>query len=153
MNRSLFDIKNELKKILFYDMLILDFYSKFYGDEVYIIVEENEVICYKISFINCAKVYYETDAGWIGSNGMRPGDWRGTKKIREWDEPYGYFGQVLEVEESKEIMGYYNIKFHLSLLEGEIICKEINVEKLDRKKQLFFWEKNNFIFFIILIYF
>lgn len=142
MNKDLIKIKKELKKIFYYDMLILDFYSKFYGDEVYIIVEENEKICYKISFITCAKVYYETDASWIGSNGMKPGDWRGNKQIRDLDKPYGYCGQVLEVEESKEIIGFYNVKFHLSLLEGVIVCKEINVEQLNRNKQLFFWEKN-----------
>ena len=141
MNVKLLEIKKELKKICYYDMLILDFYSSFYGDEVYIIVEENQNVCYKISFITCAKVCYETDAGWIGSNGIKPGDWRKNKKIKEWNEPYGYCGQVLDVEESKDILGFYNVKFDLSLLEGIIVCKEIKIEELNRKEQHFFWEK------------
>lgn len=48
----------------YWDLEILDFNTNFFGDEVNIFVYNDAETSWKISFLSCFKVTYETDATW-----------------------------------------------------------------------------------------
>lgn len=53
----------------YWDAQILDFEIKYLGDEASLFIasyelEDAEKFCWRISFLRCSKVSYETDAGW-----------------------------------------------------------------------------------------
>ena len=55
-------IQKLIDKTDYWDMRILDVTASYFGDEVKILIENDEVTCWKISFLSCYKVSYNTDA-------------------------------------------------------------------------------------------
>jgi len=51
-----------IDKTDYWDMRILDVKASYFGDEVEILIENDEETCWQISFLSCYKVSYNTDA-------------------------------------------------------------------------------------------
>ena len=51
-----------IDKTDYWDMRILDVTASYFGDEVKLLIENDEVTCWRISFLSCYKVSYNTDA-------------------------------------------------------------------------------------------
>lgn len=83
----------------------------------------------------CSHVQYNTDAAW---------GWR--KKgnlVRDMNkQQLGYYCQELSVAENSEVEGFYDVYFDLSILTGNITCKDINVEQIPLEQVNRFWETN-----------
>lgn len=115
----------------YWDVEILDFNINFFGDEVNIFVYNDDETSWKISFLSCFKVTYETDA-----------TWRSITNVREMKRPQlGYFGQDITLSESKEYEGFYDVSIDLSIMTAKITCKDVNVELLFNHTLDIFWWK------------
>ena len=55
-------IQELIDKTDYWDMRILDVTASYFGDEVKLLIENDEVTCWRISFLSCYKVSYNTDA-------------------------------------------------------------------------------------------
>lgn len=114
------------------DLEILDFNTNFYGDEVNIFVYNDDGTSWKITFLSCFRVNYETDA-----------TWRNITNVREMKRPQlGYFGQDITLSENKEYEGFYDVSIDLSIMTAKIICKDVNVELVSNNTLDIFWWKD-----------
>ena len=130
-------IREEIIATNYCDMKALDFSCSFFGDEVYICVEKDESTSWKISFIMCANVKYETDAAWSDTWRKNP------SKVRDMRSPQlGYYCQEIDVTENSELNGFYDVHFDLSIMTGDLTCKEIVVEEIPKEQINKFWESN-----------
>lgn len=115
----------------YWDVEILDFNINFFGDEVNIFVYNDDETSWKISFLSCFKVTYETDA-----------TWRSITNVREMKRPQlGYFGQDITLSENKEYEDFYDVSIDLSIMTAKITCKDVNVELLSNHTLDIFWWK------------
>lgn len=126
-------VNNEIQKMIdetdYWDVEILDLRAFYFGDEVEIIIDNDEETCWKICFLSCYKVLYETDA-----------NRRKITKVRDMKKSQlGYFGQDISVSQS-EIDGFYIVKLDLSIMEMQIQCRDIRIDKITKKDLLLFWE-------------
>ncbi len=125
-------IQEKIDQTEYWDMPVLDFQIKFFGDEVDLFLYHDEDTSWKISFLTCHRVAYETDA-----------TWRGVARVREMKKPQlGYYGQDITLNESKEFDGFYDVSMDLTILTAQIVCKEITVEKVSNDSWDIFWKKN-----------
>ena len=87
-------------------MEILDFQINFFGDEVNMWIYNDADTSWRISFLACYKVSYETDA-----------TWRGIPYVRDMKKPQlGYYGQDITISESEEFKGFYSISMNLTII-------------------------------------
>ena len=101
------------------------------ADEVELLVDNDEETCWKISFLSCYRVLYETDA-----------NRRKIIKVRDMKKPQlGYYGQDISVCESEED-NFYKVNLNLSIMEMQIECKDIFVEKISKENLELFWISN-----------
>ena len=126
-------MNNEIQKLIdetdYWDVEILDLKASYFGDEVEMIIDNDEETCWKICFLSCYKVLYETDA-----------NRRKITKVRDMKKSQlGYFGQDISVSQS-EIDGFYIVKLDLSIMEMQIQCRDIRIDKISKKNLLFFWK-------------
>ena len=125
-------MQKKIDQTEYWDLAILDFQVNFFGDEVNIFVYNDADTSWKISFLSCYKVTYETDA-----------DCRPIKHVRDMKKPQlGYYGQDITLNESKEFDGFYDVSMDLTILTAQIVCKEITVEKVSNDSWDIFWKKN-----------
>lgn len=115
----------------YWDLKILDLNANFFGDEVNIFVYTDTDTCWKISFLSCFRVIYETDAVW-----------RSITNVRDMRKPQlGYYGQDITLSESKDFEGFYDVSIDLTIMTAKIICKDVNVEKVSNSTlNIFWWE-------------
>ena len=128
MNR----INNEIQKLIdgtdYWDAEILDLNASYFGDEVEMLIDNDEKTCWKICFSSCYKVLYETDA-----------NRRNITKVRDMGKSQlGYFGQDISVYES-ENTNFYKVDLDLSIMEMHIECKDIFIEKISKSNLELFW--------------
>ncbi|EHK2495037.1 hypothetical protein ACY4RH_001882 [Listeria monocytogenes] len=123
-------LQNEIDNTEYWDMSILDIQTRYFGDEVYIFIENNEKTCWKISFISCYKVSYETDANWRTIDNVK--EMRGGQ--------LGYDGQDISLKKYEENENFVQCSLDLSIMLMNIVCKNILVEELSMKDNLFFWQ-------------
>lgn len=128
-------MNSEVQKVIdetdYWDMKILDLKVTYFGDEVEIIIDNDERTCWKIDFSSCYKVSYETDA-----------NRRKIRKVKDMKKPQlGYYGQDISVCESKND-DFYKVDLDLSIMEMHIECKDIFVEKISKKNLELFWIHN-----------
>ncbi len=126
-------MNNKIQKLIdetdYWDVEILDLKASYFGDEVEMIIDNDEETCWKICFLSCYKVLYETDA-----------NRRKITKVRDMKKSQlGYFGQDISVSQS-EIDGFYIVKLDLSIMEMQIQCRDIRIDKISKKNLLFFWK-------------
>ena len=125
-------IQEKIDQTEYWDLSVLDFQIKFFGDEVDLFLYHDEDTSWKLSFLTCHRVAYETDA-----------TWRGIAYVREMKKPQlGYYGQDITLNESKEFDGFYDVSMDLTILTAQIVCKEITVEKVSNDSWDIFWKKN-----------
>ena len=125
-------IQEKIDQTEYWDLPVLDFQIKFFGDEVDLFLYHDEDTSWKISFLTCHRVAYETDA-----------TWRGVARVREMKKPQlGYYGQDITLNKSKEFDGFYDVSMDLTILTAQIVCKEITVEKVSNDSWDIFWKKN-----------
>ena len=125
-------IQEKIDQTEYWDLPVLDFQIKFFGDEVDLFLYHDEDTSWKLSFLTCHRVAYETDA-----------TWRGVARVRELKKPQlGYYGQDITLNESKEFDGFYDVSMDLTILTAQIVCKEITVEKVSNESWDIFWKKN-----------
>lgn len=123
-------LQKEINQTEYWDLEILDFTANFFGDEVNIYVYNDADTSWKISFLSCLKVAYETDA-----------NWRTIKYVREMKRPQlGYFGQDITLSKSKDFAGFFDVSIDLTLLTAKIICKDVSVEKVSNSSLNIFWK-------------
>ena len=107
----------------YWDENILDFKTAFFGDEAYLYIYKDNEKCWEIRFLACYEVTYKTDA-----------DRRSILLVRDMNKPQlGYYGQNIEISNS-DIQGFYRVDMDLSIMEIELICKNIEVEEVDLRK-------------------
>ena len=123
------EIQSKIDEINYWDLLVLDIQSKYFGDEVYIYIEKNEEYCWKISFTSCYKVAYETDA-----------NWRGDFKVKDTGPKSGYYAQDISLDQYRENEKFIECSIDLSIMTMNIICKDIVVKELSMEENLFFWQ-------------
>ena len=125
-------IQEKIDQTEYWDLPVLDFQIKFFGDEVDLFLYHDEDTSWKISFLTCHRVAYETDA-----------TWRGVARVREMKKPQlGYYGQDITLNKSKDFDGFYDVSMDLTILTAQIVCKEITVEKVSNDSWDIFWKKN-----------
>ena len=127
-----------IKKIIetdYCDKEVLGFSSDFFGDEITILIDINDEKCWKISFLMCSHVQYETDAAW---------KWREKcNLVRNMNhKQLAYYCQEISVTENPELKGFYDVHFDLSILTGDLTCKDIVVEEIPNDQVNKFWENN-----------
>lgn len=123
-------MQETIDKTEYWDLNILDFQTNFFGDEVNIFVYNDANTCWRISFLSCYKVAYETDA-----------TWRTITYVRDMKKPQlGYYGQDITLRESEEFHGFCEASIDLTLLTAKIICKEVRVENIFNNSLNMFWE-------------
>lgn len=123
-------LEKEIEKTEYWDMRIWDVQTEYFGDEVHIFIENDIKTCWKISFLSCYKVNYETDANWRGDfkvKNMRGGQ-------------LGYDGQDISIKKYEVNDSFLHCKLDLSIMSMEIICKDISVEEIDMEDISFFWQ-------------
>ena len=118
---------DEIQKLIddtdYWDMRILGMNASFFGDNIELIIENDEESSWKISFLSCYKVSYETDA-----------DRRKIDHVSGMTRSQlGYYGQDITVSES-DSEGFYKIELDLSIMLMQIECKEIKTEKIKNTK-------------------
>lgn len=124
------EMQKEIDQTAYWDLRILDFTADFFGDEVSIYIYNDDDTSWKITFLSCLRVAYETDA-----------DWRTIVNVREMKKPQlGYFGQNITVYESKDFEEFYDVSIDLTILTAKITCKDIRVEKVSNQSLDIFWE-------------
>lgn len=122
-------LQEKIDKTEYWDVEILDFRINFFGDEVNMWIYNDADTSWRISFLACYKVSYETDA-----------TWRGIPYVRDMKKPQlGYYGQDITISESEEFKGFYSISMNLKILLVQIICKEVQVEKVPNSSLNIFW--------------
>ena len=126
-------IKNEIQEMIdetdYWDVEILDLKASYFGDEIELLIDNDEETCWKISFSSCAKVSYETDA-----------NIRKIIKVRDMKKSQlGYFGQDISVNRN-ETDDFYIVKLDLSIMEMKIECRDIEINKILKKDLLLFWK-------------
>ena len=57
-------MQKKIDQTEYWDLAILDFQVNFFGDEVNIFVYNDDDTSWKISFLSCFRVTYETDSTW-----------------------------------------------------------------------------------------
>lgn len=123
-------MQKKIDQTEYWDLEILDFQIQFFGDEVNIFVYNDADTSWRISFLSCYKVAYETDA-----------TWRTIAHVRDMKKPQlGYCGQDITLSESKDFKGFYDVSIDLTILTAKIICKEVNVEKISNSQLSMLWE-------------
>ncbi len=126
-------IQNKIDQTEYWDLNVLDFQAKFFGDEVNIYFPNDEKTSWRILFSSCYKVSYETDA-----------TWRTIKHVHDMKKPQlGYFGQKILVKDNNDFEGFYDVTIDLTILTAEIICKEVSVEKVSNDSISVFWREMN----------
>ncbi|WP_271006503.1 hypothetical protein [Listeria seeligeri] len=114
----------------YWDARVFDCKTLYFGDEVHVIFEGEGTQIYTIKFINCFKVTYK--------NSFAP-DTR--MKVRNMSKgQLGYFMQDISVEKYEDDEEFIECSLNLSIMTMNVVCKDILVEKLDKKNSSFFWE-------------
>lgn len=129
------DINKKIIETDYCDKEVLGFFSDFFGDEITIFIDLDGEKCWKISFLMCSHVQYDTDAAW---------GWR--KKVNlvrnMKKQQLGYYCQEISVLENKEVDGFYDVHFDLSIMTGDLTCKDIAFEQVSSRQINKFWEIN-----------
>lgn len=123
------EVKKSIEKTNYWDLLVLDVQLEYFGDELYIYIENNNEFCWEISFLSCYKVSYQTDA-----------NWRGDFKVKDTGPHSGYFAQDIAIGHSKKNEDFFDASIDLSIMTMNVVCKNITVKEVPIKDKDFFWK-------------
>lgn len=114
----------------YWDSDILDFSINYFGDEVCMYIYNDDKTSWKLSFLSCFKVRYETDAAW-----------RSIPHVKDMNAPQlGYYGQDITVYENKEDNRFMDIKMDLTIMQVQLSFKDMLLEKVLNEDVSFFWK-------------
>lgn len=131
-------LQKEIEEIKYADTPVLDIQTKYFGDEVYVYIANDEQTCWKLSFLICAHVSYDTDASWR-PDGMPDVWWRDdVKSMKNYQRDYE--GQIITVKPNPKDSKLIDCSLGLTVMEMNITCRDIQVEKVDMSKLDFFWQ-------------
>lgn len=125
------EIQKKIDEMNYWDLLVLDIQSQYFGDEIYIYIEKNEDYCWKISFTSCYKVSYETDA-----------NWRGDFKVKNTGPKSGYYAQNIHLNKHEENEEFIECLVDASIMTMNIVCKDIIIEEVKMSDIPFFWQNS-----------
>ncbi|MBF0786853.1 MULTISPECIES: hypothetical protein [unclassified Streptococcus] len=140
-------ILNGIEQTDYWDAQILDFEIKYLGDEVNLFIESHaledvEKFCWRIKFLRCAKVNYETDANWLTESQGKKTLWREKDvKTLRGGQLLGYSGYDIQVLNMGD--EFYSSKIILANMSINIVCQDIEVSKVLIADQHFFWDEDN----------
>ncbi len=121
-------IQKQIDKTEYWDMEILDLKISYFGDEIEILVDDEGEDCWKIIFLSCYKVYYETDA-----------NRRNINNVKSMKRPQlGYFGQNISVSQVNT-GSFYKITINLSIMDMIIECKDVEISRISKSDLNLFW--------------
>lgn len=113
-------IQRSIDNTDYWDMRILALNASFFGDEIELIIENDDKSSWKITFLSCYKVSYETDA-----------NRRNIRHVSDMNKSQlGYYGQDITVSASDH-EGFYKIALDLSIMSMQIECVGVDVKKID----------------------
>ena len=122
-------IQKKIEETDYWDCEIFDLKISYFGDEIELIFYNDEESSWKIYFLSCYKVLYETDA-----------NRRKIFSVKDMKRPQlGYWIQDISVNEAPT-EGFYIIKLDLSIMEIQIECRNIHIDKINNNNLSFFWE-------------
>ena len=128
MKRTIGEIQSKIDSIKYWDSKILDLSINYFGDEVSIILYNDEESSWCLKFLSCHKLKYETDA-----------NWRSIPHVKTMKSPQlGYYGQEITVSESDDAE-FFTVKMDLSIMVLEASFKEMTLDKVSNKELSFFW--------------
>lgn len=126
-------IQQKIDQTDYWDAPIYDFQINFFGDQVSMAIANDDISYWKICFKHCKSLYYESFCSWKNEKG---------EPISVCDmnkHQLDFFGQDITVFPAV-ISDFLKVTFNLSFLSGQIICREIEVEKKPKIPGEFFWE-------------
>ena len=126
------ELQTKINTTDYWDLPVLDFKVNFMGDEA-VLYLDGESHYWELTFQRCYSLSYKTDADDPVYD--RPPYMRDRHLLQ-----IGYFGQDITVRAAK-IEGFYEITMYLSMMEVEIVCKMVLVQKIEKEKMHFFWEQ------------
>lgn len=114
----------------YHDLDILDFSIKYFGDEISMVIYNDEKTSWRLTFSSCHKMEYETDASW-----------RGIPYVRDMKKAQlGYFGQRIEVTQDSEDGSFMAVEMDLTIMTVKFSFKDMALEKVPNNELSFFWE-------------
>ena len=126
------EIQEKIDATDYWDMEVLDLDIKYFGDEVSIVLYDDEESSWILGFLSCYKVQYETDA-----------TWRGLAHVKFMKRPQmGYYAQEILVKQNEELEEFVDVKMDLSIMTLNLTCKDITIEKIENDNLKFFWKEN-----------
>jgi len=133
------ELQKKINEISYNDSLVNAFDINYFGDEIDVYFDNEDGTSWKISFLICDKVSYETDASreWqVGGGGTYVRD----TLVRNMNrKQFGYFGQNIILSESNT---FISVKMHLTSIIVELQCKKIEIDQVNNDEMNFFWKKN-----------
>lgn len=125
------DIQNKIDEMEYWDARVLDFQCQYFGDNVEIILEDDDEHVYKLTLQQCSEVTYSnhyTTESDIAVENMN------VKQL-------GYFAQDITVTNSDKA-DLYKISLDLPMLFCTVTCKNIIIDRVKKNSISFFWENN-----------
>jgi hypothetical protein len=139
MKVTIKEIQKKIDDIHYWDVEILDFEAKYFGDEINLYIYGDEETSWKVSFLICDKVSYETDASWKILSGKTYEVSYRTNHVKDLAlSQLGYYGQDITLSQEGDFIG---VKMDLSIMYVKLQCKNIKVEKVNNSEIEFFWNK------------
>lgn len=117
---NLFEMQKLIDQTEYWDVYILDFHISNFGDDAILCIYHDDYSYWLIQFSTCYRVQYTTDAN------EREIPHVCTMKKQQM----GYFGQDITISEG-DVEGFYKVNMDLSIMNVEILCKEIVVQKIN----------------------
>ncbi|MCL2746988.1 MAG: hypothetical protein FWE48_07905 [Coriobacteriia bacterium] len=133
---DLHELQARIDALIYGEPRALDFRVLYFGDEIELYLKaDDEKTCSKLTFRYCYKVSYENDAKFR---------WDGRWRARDMNSigQLGYFASEINISESAEEEGFYEVKLVIPFLWATIICKEIDIALINTENEDFFWQKN-----------
>lgn len=126
---SINEIQEKIDSTEYWDLEILDFTIKYFGDEISMIIYNDNETSWKLTFLSCYKMQYETDS-----------NWRDIPYVKDMKRPQmGYYGQDISVAKNEEHSTFIDVKMNLSIMMVEFSFKEFRLEKVNNESLSFFW--------------
>jgi len=125
-------LQEEIDNMNYWDCRVLDFTISYFGDEITVVLENDNQTDFIVKFLKCYKVEYETDA---------KDRWRDMEVKSMNREQLGYFAHEISIKESSD-NEFIKISLILPMLFAKIICKNISIIKANHSNDNFFWSKN-----------
>lgn len=122
-------LQEQINQMEYWDSQILDFSINYFGDEVSIVIENDDESDYVLKLLTCYSVSYENDA---------KNRWNNLDVKNMSRGQLGYFAHDISVKESS-IENFIEIDLKLPSLFAKVTCKNIEITKIEHADGNYFW--------------